>query len=485
MTPAGDRSINLQPERTQGAGAPENNVILVGTAGLALYVTLPGASVPQLYTEPDSGRVFAISGMALYELFAGGTASVSYGTLGGGPYSIKSNNVGEMVIACGGSGYHFNLATNVLVPLLSFPGAAGLNGVVQFEFIDDFFLALNPNSREFQNSNSQDGTTWQSLNFQSKSGGPDNVIGFSASHGELWLLSSRSVELYIDGGSGTASPFTRLTGVFLETGCAAAQSIVKMDNTLYWLGNDERGAGVVWRANGYSPQRVSTHSIEAFLRAYAKYDTINDCVAYAEQVDGHSNLVMHFPSATVEPAATGGWVPNVRQGATWVFDPSTNLWHERAYWNVQNAQWQAHLARSHCYAFGRHLVGDYQSGNVYEMSEDNYDDAGQAIRRVRVAPHINEELTELVYDELELSIDVGQGNAADPDPVCGLRFSKNGGRTYGAQRVRRLGRGGAYNTRVRWQNCGASRRAGFEFSTMARVPVTLIDAFLRVTEGTS
>jgi hypothetical protein len=261
--------------------------------------------------------------------------------------------------------------------------------------------------------------------------------------------------------------------------------VVRMDNTLFWLGQDERGAGIVWRVNGYTPQRISTHSVEWFISEYAKANGISDAVAYAEQDEGHTCYVLHFPSATCEPSAAGGMTQNVRLGATWVYDVASQQWHERAYWNAPTGQWQAHLGRSHCYGFGQHLVGDYQSGNIYVASSDNFDDAGKAIRRVRRAPVLSDEQRTMFFHSLEIAMQVGAGNAIDPNPLGALRCSNDGGLTWGSERTISLGVAGNYTDRVRWTALGSARRRVYEFSTEARVPVTLVDAYQEATPGTS
>jgi hypothetical protein len=493
-TPDAERAINYYPERT--AGASENAIVLAPTPGLVTFATLPGTSVGAIYAEPVSGRVFAISGGIFYEVLSGGTYT-AYGAIASGPYSFASNNAGQLMISAGGIGYLFTLsgyhntttgvsiAANTLVSIVSLASATACLGSSQCATIDDYLITLVPHSRQFQISSLLDGTQWDGLDFGAASGGPDNIIAFSAAHRELWLFSQSRVEIYVDDGSANF-PFARLSGAYLETGCAAAGSVCRMDNTLFWLGQDERGAGIVWKASGYTPQRISNHSVEWFISEYAAAGGLSDATAYAYQDGGHSFYVLHFPSATCEPSATGGMTQGVRNGATWVYDAATNLWHERAYWsNTGTARWAAHLARCHAYGFNRHLVGDWQSGRIYTLSLDAYDDAGSVIRRVRRAPHLTDELRTMFYHELTLAMQVGAGNANDPNPQGFLRYSNDGGLTWGNELACGLGAAGAYQNRVRWTNLGSARRRAFEFATTARVPVTLVDAFLRVTPGLS
>ncbi len=51
------------------------------------------------------------------------------------------------------------------------------------------------------------------------------------------------------------------------------------------------------------------------------------------------------------------------------------LWHERALWDPDTAQWEPHLANSAMFAFGKTLVTDRSSGVIYELDLDAYDDS--------------------------------------------------------------------------------------------------------------
>ena len=128
-------------------------------------------------------------------------------------------------------------------------------------------------------------------------------------------------------------------------------------------------------------------------------------------------------------------------------------------------------------------MGDYRSGNVYVLSPDNYNDAGAFIQRVRIAPHLNDEQKTIFYHELAIDMTVGAASPLDPNPMATLSWSNDGGITWSNQRTCSMGLAGQYQQRVRWNQLGKARRRAFQFMTSAEVPVCLVDAYLRVTEG--
>jgi hypothetical protein len=97
------------------------------------------------------------------------------------------------------------------------------------------------------------------------------------------------------GNSGAADfPFERINGSIIQYGCAAKHSPAQFDNSVLWLGDGHEGAGIVWRAQGYNPVRISTHALENEFRSYA---TVADAQGYVYQQNGHTFYVLTFPTA--------------------------------------------------------------------------------------------------------------------------------------------------------------------------------------------
>ena len=222
-------------------------------------------------------------------------------------------------------------------------------------------MAIQSNGLTFKNTALIDGLTWDILDFSTVDGSPDALVSMIVDHNEIWLFGTQSVEVWYYNGD-PDFPFARIQGAFNEIGCAAAYSVAKLDNGLFWLGADARGQGIVYRSNGYTGTRISTHAIEF---AIAQYGNISDALAYTYQQEGHSFYVLTFPSAN----------------ATWVYDVATQAWHERASW--ENSHFNRH--RSNCQmAFNSEvIVGDFVNGNIYAFDLDVYDDNGQLQRWLR------------------------------------------------------------------------------------------------------
>jgi hypothetical protein len=241
-----------------------------------------------------------------------------------------------------------------------------------------------------------------------------------------------------------------------------------MDNSIFWLATDNRGFGTVQRAAGYTPQRISNHAVEF---AIASYSRIDDAVAYSYAQEGQSFYVLTFPTA----------------GATWVYDASTNLWHERAYRNPSTGNLTRHRSNCQMNFAGKTLVGDWESGNIYEMDLNVFTDNGQPIERIRACPHIANDGKLQFFHSLELFMQTGVGLATGQgeDPQAMLQWSDDGGYTWSNEHWVSFGAIGQRLTRARWRRLGRGRDRVFRVSISDPVRVVMTGATLEARAGMS
>lgn len=226
-----------------------------------------------------------------------------------------------------------------------------------------------------------------------------------------------------------------------------------------------------WRSSGYTPVRISTHAVESYLSGLTEAQFIS-LVSYAYQDCGHTFWVFYIPGTD----------------CSWVYDVGENLWHKRAFWDTDTATFGPHRSWNHAYAFGQHLVGDWNSGNLYLMSPNNLDDFGNPIRRLRRSPTLSKELDRIFFAELRIMFNTGQGpqppltdGSGNPRPPQAiLRWSDDHGSTWSNQHVANCGSAGQYGTYVRWQRLGQTRYGRvYELSVTDPIPWAIVDAFLR------
>jgi hypothetical protein len=311
---------------------------------------------------------------------------------------------------------------------------------------------------------------------------------------EAWLFGTNSIEVWYDAGT-PDFPLARIQGASNEIGCVAPFSVAKLDNSVFWLGQDARGRGIVYRNSGYTGIRASNHSIEWQIQ---QYGDLSDAIAYTYQQDGHSFYVLTFP--TVQK--------------TWVYDVTTQSWHERAGWS--NGEFVRYRPNCQVAFNSEVIVGDYENGNLYAYDLEVYSDNGAPqkwLRSWRPIPSGQNNLRRTAQHSLQLDCETGVGlsgivypalnnsaianiaiasvgiagtNSLNPnnvkiDPQCMLRWSDDGGHTWSNEHWAPMGRIGQYGRRVFWRRLGMTmklRDRVYEVSGTDPVKIAIIGAEL-------
>ena len=460
-TVADEELINWYPESIETPGA-QTKWSYFRTPGLLTFATLPES--PTRGGWKINGRTFEVGGSKFCEVASDGTYIVRAPIVNDGlPVSIVASNI-QLLIVSGGCAYCYTLADNSIVDVTT--QLAGIP--VQAAFDDDYFIVCFKDSNKYQFCNVLDGTVWPGLYVNAVSVFPDNIVSIVASHRELWVFGNQHCQPYQDTGSDEV--FDVIPGALIETGSAATFGPIRADNTIFWINEDERGARVAWRASGYTPQRISTHAVETDL---ASYQTIANLVSYTYQEAGHLFWVLYIPDSQ--------W--------SWVYDVAQSTWAKRAEWHIDSATYTAHRSWNHVYAFGKHLVGDWKTGIIYDMSQAYFDDNGTAIRRLRRSPTIVNEMGRVYHAELTLDFQTGvgpqpplvDGDGNDREPQVMLRWSDDRGQNWSNEHTLGLGFAGQYKTRVIQRRLGNSRYRVYEISATDPVELVLVDGYLRIT----
>lgn len=455
------RAINLQLIKSETETSKDIGA-LQGTPGLREFCDLEVDKIRGGHKV--KGRVFFCAGNKLFELYADKTFT-ERGTINttAGLVSMADNG-DELCLVDGPDGWLLTLADNSFNQITS----EGWEGADMVAFVDGYFVFNDPQTGKYYISNLYSGATIDPLEFATAEGSPDDLIGLIALRKEVWLFGTRSIEVVFNSGNADF-PFERIQGAFIEYGCVSKGTIAKTANTVFWVGADDQGHGVVWMATGYQPQRISTYAVECALQNYLD---LSDAWAYTYQEDGHYYYVLNFASANT----------------TWVYDVNLNQWHERAYFNLETGEYERHRGNVHVFAFGKHLVGDYANGKVYEQSLDYFDDDGNPIRRERTIPHLANSAEDWIYHQrftliMKTGIGLNDGAAEDVTPNVMLQWSDDGGSEFGNEHWREAGKIGRRKWRVFWNRLGRSRDRVYKLVTSVRCKVLIIAGDLDATKG--
>lgn len=446
-----ERIVNLYPEVSPDGG--RSRVALYGTPGLLLFADCGAGEVREVnYMAP---YVYAVVDRAVFQIDSAGAVVACTGDLvADGPVTMANNGT-QMAIVAGGNGYIVEGTNCSQIVDPDFPGASSV------AYIDGYFVFVNADGNQFFISALFDGTDFDALDFASAEGSPDQIVRVFVDHREIWLFGTQTTEVWQNTG-GADFPFVRVDGAFLERGCAALLSVAKMDNSVFWLGDDL----IVYRAAAYIPQRVSTHGVEEVIRKMA---VVSDARAFTYAQGGHTYYVLTFPT----------------EARTFVFDAATGLWHERQSGIETYDRWRANCG---VFAYGRTLVGDAESGKVFSLDLDTYTDDGDEIRAVAQTPLIASQSNRRMFNaafQIVIEPGVGIPSGQGANPQMALQWSNDGGSTWSAENWKSMGAQGAMQTRLLWTRLGSFRSRTYRAIITDPVKRVIVGFAPALSEGTN
>jgi hypothetical protein len=394
--------------KSQLGPADRGDLALYPTPGLFSRCQLAVAEIRGLRPVSGGTLLIAIAGSIVYSITAAFVPTIIGNLLSFTGPVIISDNGPQVYIVDGINRYTYQIATNTFATLLPTEGAFSGGQIV--DMVDNIFVYNRPNTQQWAASDPLS-TTTQPLSFASKFGDSDNLISLIVDHREVWLLGSRTIEVWVNVGS---FPFTFqiVPGTSIQHGCAAKYSLSRIGNSFAFVTSDTRGNGSVMKMNGYQAERISTSAVENDIQGAV----ISDAIAFTYQVRGHEFYVVTFPT----------------QDKTWVYDDATKFWHKWLSVDLLNVY---HRHRANCFAIFQDMpiVGDYQNGKLYSLENEVYTDDGATIRRLRRCPHLINDLNRIYHHDLQIQFQPGvglDGIQQGTDPQAMLRWSNDGGSTW-------------------------------------------------------
>lgn len=445
------RTINLFPVMDESGKEVSS---LYGTPGIKLFTTCGAGPVRGCFKSAKTGRVFFVSGTGLFEVESTGDIT-NLGSLSGSSGRVTiTEGLTQLAICDGEKLYCLVYATDVFSQVINSNLPSGLGYVSN---LDGYFIVRENGSGRFYKSAINDVTEWDALDYATAESNPDNLVATVSAVGQLWLFGIYTSEVWTNTGA-SSFPFSRISGAIMQMGCLSEHSVAELDNSVFWIGQDRNGSGMVFRAEGFSPKRISTTPIEIKIQATTNPE---DIYYWTYQQDGHLFY-----------ALSGGGLET-----SLVYDLTTQQWHERAFLN-ETGNFEQHLASCHVFSFGKHLVGSRVDGKIYDMSLTNYDDDGEEIARERTYTHIIDEGRRIRYNALEIGLETGVGSA-ETEPTVSLQLSKDGARTWSSWFSEGFGKIGKYQTRVFFRRLGIAEIMTFKVRITSAVKVVITGSYLK------
>ena len=423
------RVINMYAEKAPAGSV--NELVLRSCPGTAPFATI-GAGPIRGAHEMD-GVPFFVTGTDLYSVDSSGTGTLrgSAGTIAGtGPVWMTSNAIGELMIA-NSAGVAWLWDGTTLATVVSHD-ADFTDDATSLAFLDQFFLFSKADTGQVHAFDLNTGKSYDPLSFGTAESAPDNVVQIYAFAGNLWVFGTKTTEVWYDSAR-TTFPFERIPGAVFEDIGGVEHTVADVDNAIHWLGTD----GIVYTGTHLQPQRISTHAVENDIRGWTNH------YAFAYKDEGHAFYILG--------SDTGAWA----------YDRTTGFWHERDTFTV--GRWRAN---SYVKAYGKHLVGDYLIGRIYEMSLETYSDGAVALQRRIISPPVGNGSAYMSVPFLQVHFEHGVGltSGQGSDPLVVLEWSDDDGHTWSNEASVSIGKIGEYLNRAIWRKVGKSRKRIFRLT---------------------
>lgn len=417
---------------------------LYNTPGLLPLLTLGDGSGNINGMHVVDNILYVVSGANVYSITTNYVVTLlgNIGTQSSRVY-MEDNGFQVSILKFDGTQFVVTIATGIITQVLdpAYQLSASMTS------IDGFGVFAVINSTEIFISNLLDFTTYNALNFTNATTKTDYIVRPFNFNDGLWVFKQTSYQIYANIGA-QYFPFQNISGTANTSRGLAAPFAVAQEgasfNDIYWLGEDR----IVYKAQGYNPQKVSTYGIENDIAALT---VVNDAFMFVYTQLGHKFLVLTFPTEMV----------------TFVYDMTADLWHERQSFGF--GRW---IPNAYAFFNGLQIVGHYSAGKLYTLDTNTYTDDGATIQRwIYTQPTYNDD-DRIVYDKVQLDIDGGVGltTGQGSDPQVMMQYSDDGGETWCNEKWRGIGKIGEYFKRVIWRKMGGSRQRIFRFLISDPIP---------------
>lgn len=394
----------------------------------------------------SNGTLFWVFGSTLYTISTAPSATAR-GNIGGGTSPvIFTDNGTDLFMVAGNAIYIYNLATATI----SNPASGSLYSTTASSctFLDNYVVFTKPSSNQFFWTDLTS-TTGDVLNFASAEANPDRIVACINNSQSLWIFGRKTTEIWTSNNSAqtSAQAFVRQGNALIETGCAAAHTVKKINQTIAWLATDDRGAPMMVLGQGYgAPERISTFPLEQKWLTYTSTD-IQNASGEVIQWGGHFFYILNFPNAE----------------ETFVYDMTTSQMMGRACWHTWNSfdgngSFTRNIGQGFLYFSGYYVTGDYAEGNLCILSmTENFDvTSDRSVIVERTSPHLSAEMKTIFHSQLIFDFATGTTEVQSLDPQVMMQFSDDGGKTWSDERWESCGRIGEYQLKVQFDQLGST-----------------------------
>ena len=390
--------------------------------------------------------LYTVSGNTLFKISTVGVQT-SIGTIDGAERcKLAEDQVGNLIIATGtGKPFQYDGTTLTRGTDIDLPNAStvtyinrrmvydGGNGDIAFADLSDPLVVNSANV----------------IIAESK---PDDMKAVFAYKQQVYGFGAKSVQPMYNSGTGNP-PYTFILNATQEIGIDAIHSIGSNNKFVYFLGSDL----IVYQISGLALNPIGNPAIGQEISKYSRTD---DAYGMCFTLDNQNFYLLSFPTGN----------------QTWLFNEESGMWTNLAF-GTDGSQ---HLISDYQFIYGKHLVADRRSGNIYELDFETFTDNGDLIQHRRDTISINggtfgREGAKVFMDRLELMIETGTSLVTAESQII-MQYSDDNGRTFSSERFRPIGVQGDFTHKLEWFGLGDFYNRTFRFTMSDNIKWVLLSA---------
>lgn len=385
--------------------------VLQSFYGLKLFKAQSGSTDRGMLA--NQGKLYKVTDTTLYEVNSIGTHT-SLGPIPGSSRCIIKA-MGAQIIVVNGSGAVYvwdgtSLTQNTNINLGTPRGVAVINSQAIYDA---------GTGQGFDVSDVGLPSTINGLNNASAESFSDDLLIPYAYRETVYLMGKETIELWYNSGQGNP-PFDKIQGAVINMGLDAIYSAADNPDFIFFLGNDKQFHTLTAGTTAVD----TVISTPAMAKEIQQYLITSDCIGWTMELEGQWFYVAVFPS----------------EDKTWIFPVGGEFFE----WGTGTTG--RIRANSYAKVFNKHLVAEFDSGNIYELDAETYTDAEEPIIRTRHSAPIHSGLIgqdnkEFEINSFELILETGVGllSGQGQDPRVSVAVSRDGGKSFGTERFLRVG----------------------------------------------
>ena len=275
--------------------------------------------------------------------------------------------------------------------------------------------------------------TTTTLSYYTAENAPDGIIAGVVLGDIYYVFGTQTIEPWVQTGDND-DPFRPIQGQVIDRGAMARDTIVKLDNTLFFIGDDRSP----YRLNGLTPQILNPN--DPWVTRVLQAETASGVVCSAIETEAHKFYVIRTPNKCI------------------VYDVASQTWHLRKTYGSDTWEWLYHTVKDgRFYAAndGRTLV---ELSRAYKSDRQSSATAfgTHIVREFTAHLPTKEGRPPIGQVRVEGTKGIGLETGQDSNPMLQMFISNDKGNTFGPPKERSLGRQGEYRARTSFEQNGRS-----------------------------